>query len=94
MSFEIEIRGDRIRLAGKLDFAQAEKAAAVLSCIEDSAVVDFAELTYISSAGLGYLFAAQKRLLEAGKGLKLVNLNRHIREVFAIAGFDTVFEIE
>ena len=91
--FEIEIDGDLMRLAGRLDAAEAEKADAVLSRLERSATVDFGDLAYISSAGLGVLFAAQKRLLAAGAGLKLINLNPHFREVFSIAGFDSVFEI-
>jgi anti-anti-sigma factor len=57
-------------------------------------VLNFGELDYISSAGLGALFAAQKRLREAGKELKLVHLKPHIRELFAIAGFDKIFAIE
>ncbi len=92
--FEIEIDGDVIRLSGKLDFAQAEKAAAALAQVTDSAVVDFADLDYISSAGLGHLFATHKRLMAKNKGLKLVNLSPDIRYVFEIAGFDTIFEIE
>lgn len=92
--FEIEISGDVIRLAGSLDYAQAEKAAAALARVKDSAVVDCSELDYISSAGIGHLFATQKRLMEDNKRLKLVNLSPDIRYVFEIAGFDTVFEID
>ena len=69
-------------------------AAEVFDRIDDSCVVDFEELSYISSAGLGLLFAAQRRLVDSGKGLRLVKLNPHIREVFQIAGFDRIFEIE
>lgn len=92
--FEIEIDGDLICLSGKLDFSQAEKAAAALAEVQDSAVVDFADLEYISSAGIGHLFATQKRLMAENKGLKLINLNPDILYVFEIAGFDTIFEIE
>lgn len=92
--FEIEIKGNLICLCGKLDFAQAEKAGEALAGVEESAVVDFAELEYISSAGLGHLFATHKRLMCANKGLKLINLKPDIRYVFEIAGFDTIFEIE
>ena len=59
----------------------------------DSCVVDFDGLSYISSAGLGLLFATQKRLVDGGSALTLVNLNPHIREIFHIAGFDKIFEI-
>lgn len=84
----------RIELEGRLDAAQAGKARAVLAEVERSAVLDLAALEYISSAGLGVLFAAQKRLMGTGAGLRLVNLDPHVREVFQIAGFDAVFEID
>jgi anti-sigma B factor antagonist len=82
-----------IRLRGRFDASQVESAAAAFDGIHDSCTVDCAELSYISSAGLGLLFATQRRLVDAGKGLRLANLSPHIREVFRIAGFDRVFEI-
>jgi anti-anti-sigma factor len=93
--FEIRFDDDgRIRLAGRLDAAESPRAKSFLESVDRAAVVDFAELQYISSAGLGVLFATQKRLMGSGGGLRLVNLNPHIREVFQIAGFDTIFEID
>ena len=83
----------KISIRGRLDAAQVERAREVFDLIETSCDVDFEELAYISSAGLGLLFATQKRLVDEGKGLRLLNLNPHIREVFQIAGFDNVFEI-
>ena len=56
--------------------------------------MDFQNLTYVSSAGLGLLFATQKRLVDNGAAITLVNLNPHIREIFTIAGFDNIFEIK
>ena len=83
----------KILIQGRLDAAQVERAKEVFDQIQASCDIDFEELAYISSAGLGLLFATQKRLVDAGHGLRLVNLNPHIREVFQIAGFDTIFEI-
>jgi len=83
-----------VRLSGRFDAAQSRRVEEFLEGVRASAVVDFSDLQYISSAGLGILFAAQKRLMDAGMGLKLVHLNPHIREVFEIAGFDKIFAIE
>jgi anti-anti-sigma factor len=82
-----------IRLRGRLDASQVDAATDALARVASSCTVDFSELTYISSAGLGLLFATQRRLVDAGMGLRLTNLNPHIREVFRIAGFDRIFEI-
>ena len=93
--FEIsDIENDTIALRGRFDASQVTEATAVFELVNESCAVDFAELTYISSAGLGLLFATQRRLVDAGKKLSLINLNPHIREIFQIAGFDRIFEID
>ena len=93
--FEIEHGDDgTIQLRGRFDAAQVETAGRVFREVTGSPLVDFRELTYISSAGLGLLFATHKRLVDAGGGLRLVNLNPHISEVFQIAGFHHIFSIE
>jgi anti-sigma B factor antagonist len=51
-------------------------------------------LEYISSAGLGVLLRTQKRLLQSGGGLRLVNPSRHIRDIFRYSGFDRIFQID
>jgi anti-anti-sigma factor len=55
--------------------------------------VDLAGLDYISSAGLGVLLKTQKRAMAAGRGLRIVNVNRHIADIFRYAGFDKIFEV-
>ncbi len=93
--FDLKIAADgQIILSGRLDASQSEKARVEFDKITKSAVVNFKDLEYISSAGLGVLFAAQKRLKDSGQGLKLVNMNQHIRDVFRYARFDLIFEIE
>jgi anti-anti-sigma factor len=84
---------DEIVLSGRFDAAEAEKARQVFLSLEDAKTVDFARLDYISSAGLGVLLAAQKKLSERGKSLRLINVNGHIRDVFHFSGFDQIFEI-
>ncbi|HLE33475.1 MAG TPA: STAS domain-containing protein [Bacteroidota bacterium] len=81
-------------LSGRLDAAQTEKALEVLNKITKSVMVDFKELDYISSAGLGVLLATQKRLSQSGNRLKLINMNSHIKDVFHFARFDMIFEIQ
>lgn len=83
-----------VHLIGRLDASATEDASAAFAKITTSARMDFKELEYISSAGLGVLFATQKRLKGAGHGLTLANLNPHVRDVFKYARFDLIFTIE
>lgn len=86
--------GGRLELSGRLDASQVEIIRAALADIDESCVLDFAGLEYISSLGLGVLLEAQKRLRERGHGLKLTNLSDHLSDLFKLAGFNLIFEIE
>ncbi len=81
-------------LSGRLDASQVDRVRDEMKQVQASCVVDFGGLDYISSAGMGVLLGIQKRLSGSGHALTLVNMNRHIREIFRIAGFDNVFRIE
>lgn len=92
--FEIELSGaNLVLLEGRLDAAQAEKAQSALDGIEGECQLDLAKLEYISSAGLGVLLKTHKRLMGVGHGLKLINVNKHIVDIFGYSGFDKLFEI-
>ena len=92
LNIEINEAG-HIVLSGRFDASQVAKAKEALEQFNTSVTVDFRNLEYISSAGLGVLLFIQKRLRETGNGLTLVNMNRHIMDVFRYAGFNTIFEI-
>lgn len=83
-----------ISMAGRLDAAQAPHAQDFLDEAGGSCVLDLAALEYISSAGLGVLLRTHKRLMTHGESLKLVNVNKHINDIFAYSGFDKLFEIQ
>jgi len=92
--FEIEIADDGIvAVEGRLDAAQAVKAQAFLDKIEGQCVLDLGKLEYVSSAGLGVLLKTHKRLMGSGSGIKLINVNHHIHDIFRYSGFDKLFEI-
>jgi anti-sigma B factor antagonist len=92
-SVTIDPNGD-ILLAGRFDATRVDEAYLVLDTIADSRRVNFKNLDYISSAGLGALLKTQKRISSSGHQLTLTNMNKLIRDVFKIARFDVVFKIE
>ncbi|TGE35730.1 anti-sigma factor antagonist [Desulfosporosinus fructosivorans] len=56
-------------------------------------VMDFAELVYLSSAGLRVILAAQKQMNTQGKML-IVKVNETIMEIFEVTGFTEILTIE
>ena len=82
---------------GRLDASNAggleEKILGLIAADEKRFVVDCAQLDYISSAGLRVLLVAAKRLTPVGGKISLSSLKEHIKEVFDIAGFSSIFSI-
>lgn len=93
--FHIDFGSDgEIICRGRLDAAQCEKAQSFMDSVAEARVLDFTDLEYISSAGLGVLLKTQKRLVASGAGLKIINVNNHIHDVFRYSGFNAIFDIE
>jgi anti-sigma B factor antagonist len=77
-----------IRPAGSLDSNtytdRQEHIAAVTKSKPNVLVLDLKGLSYISSAGVRVVIAAQKTMKAAGGGFAIVNLQPQIRKVFEI----------
>jgi anti-sigma B factor antagonist len=56
-------------------------------------VLDFADLEYISSAGLRVVLGAQKTMNSQGT-MVVKNLTEEVRDVFDITGFTDILTIE
>ena len=79
-----------LTLSGRLDTASAPQLERkIKQWGEDIAdlVLDFADLTYISSMGLRVLLQAKKTLRAEGRKLIIKNMNDSVREVFEMTGF-------
>lgn len=85
-----------LKLEGRLDTTTAPQLENELSENLNGVTeltIDFAELSYISSAGLRVLLATQKRMNKQGS-MKLINVNDIVMEVFEITGFVDILTIE
>ncbi len=85
-----------IELEGRLDTTtapQLEKTLKVEVANHKKLILDFAQLAYISSAGLRVLLAAQKVMNRQGE-MKILHVNETIMEVFEVTGFADILTIE
>jgi anti-sigma B factor antagonist len=85
-----------VAISGRIDTTTAPALETELkgsfdSC--ESLVLDFAEVEYISSAGLRVLLSAQKVMSKKG-GMKLINVSEDIMEIFEVTGFSDILTIE
>ena len=66
---------------------------AVVADSDAALVLDFAEVTYISSAGMRVILLVAKGLQKSGTKFALCSMDDSIREVFKISGFDKIIAI-
>ncbi len=57
-------------------------------------ILDFEPTEYISSAGMRVILLAAKKMKSDGGKLVLCSMSDHVKEVFDIAGFTAVLNIE
>ena len=98
MTIEKKINGEALPLieSGRLDTQTAPELEneldSVLSGLKEL-TFDFANLEYVSSAGLRVILKAQKAMNAQGS-MKLTGVNDSIMEVFDITGFLDILTIE
>jgi anti-anti-sigma factor len=83
-----------IHLKGMFVAGNSKSAEEILDEINESVILDFSGLKYISSSGLGLLVKVQRRLEDSGAKVKIINSSDHIRELFSVTRFDLIFDIE
>ena len=85
-----------LRLEGRLDTTSAPAAQdAFLKVAGEYAKItlDFANLAYVSSAGLRAILTLQKQVNRTGGSLTLINVSPAVMEVFEMTGFSGVLHI-
>ena len=86
-----------LTVKGRLDAATAPEFITIcdglIAAGDISLIADLGKLEYISSAGLRGILASAKRLKEQDGKIIFSGLQGHVKEVFAISGFQGIFKI-
>ena len=84
-----------LRMVGHLDAVTApgaQEAMLLLSEQYDSIILNFAELSYISSAGLRALKAIRTAMRKKNGNLALKGVSKEVMEIFEVTGFAGLFQ--
>ena len=86
-----------VAVKGKMDATTApefeDKMNELIAQGENCFIIDFSDLTYISSAGLRSVLASAKKLKSTKGKLLFASINGSVKNVFNISGFALIFEI-
>ncbi len=95
-----EVRNDeelQLNISGKIDTMTAtDFQKTVLTSFQKSnkVILNFKDVTYISSAGLRALVLGEKTAVSKGGSMKLINTNDSIMDILRITGMDKMLNIE
>jgi anti-sigma B factor antagonist len=88
---------DVLELRGELDAHTASQLEDALKKLIDQnhyqIIVNFSDLDYIASAGLGVFMAYIEDVREGGGDIKLTNMNKKVYNVFDLLGFPALYDI-
>lgn len=99
LDWNSETRGNAVVLApsGRIDESTAdafrERLLAEIEASPAIAIIDLAQVAYMSSRGLRALTLAQRAGQEAGTTIVLARPNETMREILAISRYDMVFRV-
>ena len=93
---EFGVAGLYVKAKGNLDFETAiEYGTTVKDAIDDieELVLDFADITYVSSVGLRIILELYKQMKVQGS-MKLKNVSDEILNLFQMTGFNKFLTVE
>lgn len=100
MNLEIECMPDTVvaRLIGDIDHHEAKSIReAIDEAVTRSGAaeleLDFKDVSFMDSSGIGLVMGRYKLMEEMGGTLRLVNVASHLKKVMVIAGLDNLFPI-
>ena len=86
-----------VMLNGKLDTNTTPAAESEINALLDGGasklLINFEQLSYISSSGLRLLLATAKKLKASEGDLKVCSLNEMATEVFEVSGFSAILNV-
>jgi len=86
-----------IEASGRIDSMNADELGATLSAEFErgsrQVVLDLANVSYMSSAGLRELVAAYRKFQDASGDLRLAQPSSRVQDVLEMSGLDTIFQI-
>ena len=99
MDIQVESLGDRriVRIKGKVTFEYCPVLQSRLDSILDEGVrqivIDFKEVPFIDSSGVGEVLRLFKRMRDASGEVVLINPNQKLRDLFSMYRFDQFMKI-
>ncbi len=100
MKLEFSVEKDKlyVKVAGELDLSVAANFRSELDQLLDMKqarhlILDFSQVSFIDSSGLGVILGRYKRLAEIGGTVQICGVNDQIIKILEFSGLNRIIEI-
>jgi len=98
LHFDVEKDKLYVKITGELDLSVAENFRSELDCMLNNKqarhlILDFTDVTFIDSSGLGVILGRYKRLAEIGGTVQICGVNGQIAKILELSGLSRIMEI-
>ncbi|UFJ39063.1 STAS domain-containing protein [Brevibacillus humidisoli] len=86
-----------VYLQGELDMLVGERLGSLIREVgqrNQTILLDFREVTFVDSSGIGSMFFATKDLLNTGKRVEIVNIREEVLDILRVLGFTEALRIQ
>lgn len=83
-----------IKIKGEIDLNNSKKLKEIVKQMNKSNIVmDFKDVNYLDSAGIGALISIHKDLQNKSGSLEIINIDKKIKELFDMVGLSKLMNI-
>jgi anti-anti-sigma factor len=94
MEILLDSKNNIVKIKGEIDLNNSKKLKEeVNKIINKNIVMDFKEVSYLDSAGIGALISIHKDLQSKSGSLEIINIDKKIKELFDMVGLSKLMHI-
>lgn len=94
MEISLDKNNNVMKIKGEIDLNNSKKLKEEIKKMgNNNIVLDFNEVTYLDSAGIGALISIHKDLQSKSGSLEIINIDKKIKELFDMVGLSKLMKI-
>lgn len=94
MEIYLDKKNNLVKIKGEIDLNNSKTLKKEIQNIDSNNIVlDFSDVSYLDSAGIGVLISIHKDLQSKSGSLEIINLDKKMKELFDMVGLSKLMHI-
>ncbi|MGM0640038.1 MAG: STAS domain-containing protein [Thermotogota bacterium] len=94
MEIYLDKKNNLVKIKGEIDLNNSKTLKKEIQKINSNNIIlDFSEVSYLDSSGIGVLISIHKDLQSKSGSLEIINLDKNMKELFDMVGLSKLMHI-